>query len=194
MCTTQPACSGASGVWTGTVCIVRCTSTSCSGPTPTCNTGTGLCEAAACIPSATFETVCNGIDDDCDGSVDEDFAGTSTTCGVGACASTGLTTCPRVSGQAALGNTCAPGTQTAEVCADNLDNDCDGTVNNGCAGACSSSADCTGTDKCDLQQTPSACVPCVAVSQVFAAIQEYYNTGNAAPVFQLIQLWYRLGC
>ena len=166
----------------------------CGGSTPSCNAATGLCEAAFCAATTTPETSCNGIDDDCDGSVDEDFAGTSTTCGVGACASTGLTTCPRVSGQAALGNTCVPGTQTAEVCADNLDNDCDGTVNNGCAGACSSSADCTGTDKCDLQQTPSACVPCVAVSQVFAAIQEYYNTGNAAPVFQLIQLWYRLGC
>jgi hypothetical protein len=76
-----------------------------------------------CSPTGTPESVCNGIDDDCDGSIDEDYAPTSTSCGVGECASTGQTTC--VGG--VEGDTCTPGTPTAEVC-DNLDNDCDSVI------------------------------------------------------------------
>ena len=38
--------------------------------------------------------LCNGFDDDCDGVTDEDYASVPTTCGVGACSSTG-TTCWR---------------------------------------------------------------------------------------------------
>ncbi|MBF0106336.1 MAG: Ig-like domain-containing protein [Deltaproteobacteria bacterium] len=74
---------------------------------------------------------CNNIDDDDDGEVDEDLT-RPTACGVGACeGNTGIETCTK--GQWG-NNTCDPhaGTST-EVC-DGLDNDCDGTPDNGILG------------------------------------------------------------
>jgi len=68
-------------------------------------------------PSAT--EVCNGIDDNCDGRVDDL---PPLTCGTGACERT-VPSC--VGG---VEQTCTPGTPTAEVCGDGLDNDCDGAV------------------------------------------------------------------
>ncbi len=66
-------------------------------------------------PGAT--EVCNGVDDNCDGSVD----GFATSCGVGQCASTGSCT-DRV-------DSCVPGSPSPEVC-DGIDNNCDGVVDN----------------------------------------------------------------
>ena len=37
------------------------------------------------------DSVCNGLDDDCDGSVDEAYIATTTSCGVGVCAASGST-------------------------------------------------------------------------------------------------------
>jgi putative metal-binding protein/thrombospondin type 3 repeat protein len=61
--------------------------------------------------------VCNRVDDDCNGSVDEGLG--STTCGVGAC---GRTVDNCVGG---VLQTCTPGTPTPEVC-NGIDDDCDG--------------------------------------------------------------------
>ncbi len=85
-------------------------------------------DCAVCQPTGVSETICNGVDDDCDASIDEDYASSPTSCGVGVCASTGSTTC----NGGVEGDTCTPGTPGVEgpsgnaTCSDGLDNDCDG--------------------------------------------------------------------
>jgi hypothetical protein len=70
--------------------------------------------------------ICNGLDDDCNGLVD-DIPPQITTCGVGACAATGSTSC--VNGQTVV-VPCTPGTPSPEVC-DGVDNDCNGLIDDG---------------------------------------------------------------
>lgn len=50
-------------------------------------------ESGVCLASAVTDTNCNGVDDDCDGAVDEDYVPVDTACGMGACAATGATSC-----------------------------------------------------------------------------------------------------
>jgi hypothetical protein len=92
------------------------------------------------------DIICNGIDNNCDGTPDDGYVQIPTTCGVGACASTGLTTCSA----GVEGDTCIAGTPTAEIC-DGIDNDCNGSVDDNLTrpttcgiGACAS----TGTETC----------------------------------------------
>jgi hypothetical protein len=103
--------------------------------------GTGACAAAGietctagvwggntCTPGtpAADDATCDGVDDDCDGTNDDDYASVTISCGIGACAATGSTSC--VSG--AVQEFCTPGTPSAEIC-DGLDNDCDYTIDDG---------------------------------------------------------------
>jgi len=77
------------------------------------------------------ETACDGADNDCDGSVDEDFSftgpsgttytGVGQTCGSGAC-SGGQTQCKADK----TGTTCSTYSAIANEVCDNTDNDCDG--------------------------------------------------------------------
>ncbi len=69
---------------------------------------------------------CDGVDNDCDGLVDDGIAATPITCGLGACQRSGTRTC---TGGVFVDN-CTPGTPTAEIC-DAIDNDCDGHTDDG---------------------------------------------------------------
>ena len=66
------------------------------------------------------DLMCNGIDNNCNGLIDENYI--SYTCGVGACKA--QSTC--VSGI----ESCSPGTPTPEVC-NGIDDDCDGLIDEG---------------------------------------------------------------
>ena len=100
---------------------------------PAATAGVGLCRAGhqGCTPEARFGAcadqvlpegeVCNGLDDDCDGLVDE-LAGRPCAVGVGACRRGGQTVCDDAEG---LRCSVEPGPPVAERCND-LDDDCDG--------------------------------------------------------------------
>ena len=77
---------------------------------------------------------CDGIDNDQDGQIDEDFAPQPVSCGVGACASAGQTIC--IDG--VIADDCEPGQPNPELCGTGIDEDCDGTLDNGfdVGGAC----------------------------------------------------------
>ncbi|MFO0598328.1 MAG: MopE-related protein [Myxococcaceae bacterium] len=91
--------------------------------------------AGTCTPGMGTAETCNNVDDDCNGAIDNGvsracYSGSVATRGVGTCRD-GTQTCTAGVWQA----TC-PGEQlpVAENCGNSLDDDCDGTVNNGCSG------------------------------------------------------------
>ena len=81
---------------------------------------------------AVDDSTCDRTDDDCDGTLDEDFQGEATSCGVGACAARGVTTCEAGD----PGDTCTAGDPAArdDTC-DGVDDDCDGVADEDFAGA-----------------------------------------------------------
>ncbi|MEZ4327746.1 MAG: MopE-related protein [Polyangiales bacterium] len=174
----QDSC--APGAATGTDSVCDGLDEDCDGSTDeayastTTSCGVGVCGATgatscvggavqdSCAPGTATgaDTVCDGVDEDCDGSTDEGYASTATTCGVGVCGATGATSC--VSG--AVQDSCAPGAATgADAACDGLDDDCDGSTDEGyvstatsCgAGVCGA----TGATSCVSGAVQDSCAP-----------------------------------
>jgi hypothetical protein len=92
--------------------------------TETCSNGQWVNNTCDPFAGATQET-CDGLDNDCDGSVDENLT-RPTTCGVGQCAgNTGFETCSNGNWG---GDTCDPFAGATQETCNGLDNDCDGSV------------------------------------------------------------------
>jgi hypothetical protein len=125
---------------------VFCGTGACRTSVPTCSGGT----MPTCTPLPAGTETCNGIDDNCDGSTDEGFGGT--TCGIGECARTVA---------ACSGGTppmCVPGMPSTEVC-NGLDDDCN-TMTDDALGniSCGRGACLRSTPACS-GGVPGTCVP-----------------------------------
>lgn len=89
-----------------------------------CDKDKGWSECSAHKPAPEK---CNGLDDDCNGMTDEIYAGLGSVCSVGKglCFKLGVMTCNKT--QDGVECNAEPGKPSDELC-DNLDNDCDGEV------------------------------------------------------------------
>lgn len=102
--------------------------------TLTCVSGKALDSCKANNP-AINDMTCDGVDDDCDGQLDEDFQPHASSCGNGVCAANGTVTC--VSG--AEVDSCVAGAPTgADTDCNGVDENCDGTTDEGYAGTSTS--------------------------------------------------------
>jgi hypothetical protein len=134
----EPACGGGATACGGTCTTLLTDAANCGACGVGCGAGL-VCSEGACAPAcpsvAAAET-CNGLDDDCDGIVDNGcgctdgaaqpcYAGPAGTAGVGQCRA-GVQICGGGS-WSSCGGQVLP---VPEVCSDGLDDDCDGAVDN----------------------------------------------------------------
>ncbi|MBU1410557.1 hypothetical protein KKC22_03475, partial [Myxococcota bacterium] len=123
---------------------------------------------AEIIADSIVTELCNGIDDDCDGSADEDFPEKGLVCDnglLGQCRGTGNYVCS-TDGTSTRCNITTPGIpSSAEVC-DGIDNNCNGLVDDGitCAGPtpeiCNGVDDDSNPGTPDGADDPSVGLPC----------------------------------
>jgi hypothetical protein len=103
----------------------------CAGSTPPAGyvvKSTDCDDTLAAVHPGASDANCDGLDNNCSLEIDEGFQPYTSTCGVGACASTGYVEC--IGG--VLNDPCTPGTPTAETC-NGVDDNCDGTIDNAAA-------------------------------------------------------------
>jgi hypothetical protein len=106
-----------------------CTNSNAAGTCP----GVTACNGAAgiqCAGQVPTQELCNGIDDNCNGQIDEGFANLNQSCfvGMGACQREGAFVCNTTHDGTVCNAT--PGVATPEKC-NGIDDDCDGVIDNG---------------------------------------------------------------
>ena len=130
----------------GLECRPECIDNDGDGYGENCGPGPDCDDANPNVHPGAIE-ICNGIDDDCDGIIDENFPnlGDSCTVGVGECEESGNYICT----QNGSGTECdaTAGVPTIEIC-DGLDNDCDGIIDDGGNDLCDDGAWCDGAEIC----------------------------------------------
>jgi hypothetical protein len=86
------------------------------------------CEAAGCEPTNGGVEICDGLDNNCNGTLDEGFSDVGRECsvGVGRCAASGILVCGEDGAEVVC--SAVSGRAQPEICGDSLDNDCDGDV------------------------------------------------------------------
>ncbi|MFH1829383.1 MAG: putative metal-binding motif-containing protein [Pseudomonadota bacterium] len=85
----------------------------------------GLESICNAVPGTPSKEICDNLDNDCNGKVDDALGAHS--CGIGACKQT-IPVC-----EGGKLTKCVPDKPTAELCGDNIDNDCDGEIDEGFA-------------------------------------------------------------
>jgi uncharacterized repeat protein (TIGR01451 family) len=108
------------------LCVECLIDAHCPGQKPTCDGVTNTC---VCIPSGN--EVCDGLDNNCEGSIDEGNPGSGAACSTGnpGVCDPGSTDC--VGGAVVCSDVIVPGT-LMEICGNSEDEDCEGTLNNDC--------------------------------------------------------------
>ena len=132
-------CDGLTDEGLSRTCTVTNSFGTCTG-IETCSNGNWV----GCTAKTPTAEICNNIDDNCDGRVDEDLSrACSITNGFGTC--NGTETC-----NAGNWEGCNAKTPAAETC-NNIDDDCDGLTDEGLSQACSITnafGTCNGTETC----------------------------------------------
>jgi hypothetical protein len=127
-----------------------------------CAQGTSSCDGgrAVCTPdTASSSETCDGQDNDCDGMTDDGLGGAACNTGQSGVCSAGTEQCSNGS------MVCAQNQQASnEQCGDGLDNDCNGTVDNGCGPTCGANGCEPGEDSCscasDCPDDVNSCSSC----------------------------------